>query len=43
MSREVVPLKKIGALFITLEVEVYAEILQLNWNFSIYTEYYAEF
>ena len=29
-----------------MEVEGYAENLQLitqNWNFSIYTEYYAEF
>ena len=47
MSREAVPLKKIKRpLFITLEVKGYAENLQIitqNWNFSIYTEYYAEF
>ena len=32
--------------FNVLEVKDYAENLQLitqNWNFSIYTEYYAEF
>ena len=47
MSREAVSLKKSKRpLFNVLEVEGYAENLQLitqNWNFSIYTEYYAEF